>query len=97
MSTHPHIEKVTDQFERVVFDTLSNEKIDGTIHLALGWADKENKEINSFDIYWNIVKNLREEGAIYLEGKKEVEKVNFYFTSKCNKILIVKEVLSRKV
>jgi aminopeptidase len=65
--------------DRFVYDILYDEKIGGTIHLALGRAYKENNGINQSDIHWDIVKDLREEGAIYLDGKKVMEKGKFLF------------------
>lgn len=63
-----------DQF---VYDILYDEKIGGTIHLALGRAYKENKGINQSAIHWDIVKDLRNEGAIYLDGNKVMENGKF--------------------
>jgi len=58
--------KVTKFTKRLLFD----EKIGGTIHLALGMAYKQCKGTNKSAIHWDIVKDLRKEGgAIYLDGK----------------------------
>jgi len=65
--------------DRFVYDILYDEKIGGTIHLALGRAYKENNGVNNSAIHWDIVKDLREEGAIYLDGKKIMEKGTFLF------------------
>ena len=65
--------------DRFVYDILYDEKIGGTIHLALGRAYKENNGINKSAIHWDIVKDLREEGAIYLDGKKFMDKGKFLF------------------
>lgn len=59
--------------DRFVYDILYDEKIGGTIHLALGRAYKENNGINQSSIHWDIIKDLRKEGAIYLDGKKIME------------------------
>jgi len=51
-------------------DLFYDEKIGGTIHLALGRAYKECGGINQSDLHWDIVKDLRTNGTIYLDGKK---------------------------
>jgi aminopeptidase len=65
--------------DRLVNDILYDEKIGGTIHLALGRAYKENNGINQSAIHWDIVKDLRKEGAIYLDGIKVMEKGEYLF------------------
>jgi aminopeptidase len=50
-------------------DILLDEKIDGTIHIALGRAYPNSGGTNESAIHWDIVKNMREEGEIYLDGK----------------------------
>jgi aminopeptidase len=62
---------------RFSYDILYDEKIGGTIHLALGRAYAENKGINQSALHWDIVKDLREEGEIYLDGKSVFEKGQF--------------------
>ena len=65
--------------DRFVYDILYDEKIGGTIHLALGRAYKENKGVNQSAIHWDIVKDLRMEGKIYLDGRKVFENGEFLF------------------
>ncbi len=53
---------------------LFDEKIGGTIHLALGNAYKENKgkskePINKSALHWDMIKDLRKGGALYFDGK----------------------------
>jgi aminopeptidase len=62
---------------RFVSDILYDEKIGGTIHLALGRAYKENNGVNQSAIHWDIVKDLRMEGEIYLDDRKVFEKGKF--------------------
>ena len=59
--------------DRFSYDILYDEKIGGTIHLALGRAYAENNGINQSALHWDIIKDLRQEGAIYLDGKKVFE------------------------
>lgn len=49
---------------------LFDEKIGGTIHLALGMSYKECRGKNqNAAIHWDIVKDLRKGGKIYIDGK----------------------------
>ena len=50
-------------------DILLDEKISGTVHIALGRAYPETGGTNQSAIHWDIVKDLRQEGAIYLDDK----------------------------
>lgn len=50
-------------------DILFDEKIGGTIHLALGSAYPESGGKNKSAIHWDMIKDLREDGAIYLDGE----------------------------
>ena len=58
---NPKINKFT---KNLLFD----EKIDGTIHLALGMAYKENGGGNDSTIHWDIVKDMHK-ARIILDGK----------------------------
>lgn len=55
--------------EKFIGDILYDEKIGGTIHLALGRAYAECNGINQSPIHWDIIKDIREEGEIILDGK----------------------------
>ncbi len=54
-------------------DILIDEKIGGTIHIALGRAYPECGGSNSSAIHWDIVKDTRQEGAVYLDGQLVLE------------------------
>ena len=58
---NPKVNKFT---KNLLFD----EKINGTIHLALGMAYKQNGGGNDSALHWDIVKNMRK-GKIVLDGK----------------------------
>ena len=47
---------------------LFDEKIGGTIHLALGMAYKECKGTNKSALHWDMIKDMRK-GQIFLDGK----------------------------
>ena len=54
-------------------DLLFDEKINGTIHLALGMAYKQNGGGNDSKIHWDIVKDMHK-AKIILDGKVIQEK-----------------------
>jgi aminopeptidase len=65
--------------DRFAYDILYDEKIGGTIHLALGRAYAENKGVNKSALHWDIIKDLREQGAIFIDGEKVMENGQFLF------------------
>ncbi|MBD3249718.1 aminopeptidase [Candidatus Woesearchaeota archaeon] len=48
---------------------LFDEKIGGTIHLALGMAYPEGGGKNKSALHWDMIKDLRRGGAFYVDGK----------------------------
>ena len=46
-----------------------DEKIDGTVHLAVGNSYTFTGGCNASSIHWDIVKDLREQGEIYADGR----------------------------
>jgi aminopeptidase len=54
---------------RFMKNTLFDEKIDGTIHLALGNGLPHIGGKNQSEIHWDIVKDLRPGGQIVLDGE----------------------------
>lgn len=65
--------------DRFTYDILFDEKIGGTIHIALGRAYAECGGVNQSALHWDIVKDLRQEGQIYLDGKLVFEKGKYTF------------------
>jgi len=59
--------------DRFSYDILYDEKIGGTIHLAMGRAYPKCNGTNDSALHWDIVKDLRSEGAIYIDGRKIME------------------------
>lgn len=55
--------------KRAVLDTLFDEKIGGTIHMALGNAYKECGGKNKSDLHWDLIKDLRKQGQIFVDSK----------------------------
>lgn len=50
-------------------DILFDEKIGGSIHLALGRGYKETLSKNESAIHWDMIKDLRNRGELYFDGK----------------------------
>lgn len=63
--------------DRFCYDILYDEKIGGTVHIALGRSYKECGGINQSALHWDIIKDLRREGEIYLDGRKVFENGEF--------------------
>ncbi len=62
VGTNPHITTPTLQ-------TLFDEKIMGTVHLALGASYPETLGRNESSIHWDLVCDLRREGVVTLDGE----------------------------
>ncbi|MBL7100726.1 MAG: aminopeptidase [Nanoarchaeota archaeon] len=56
---------ITKFIKQILFD----EKIMGSIHLALGMAYKEGGGVNESALHWDMIKDLRKGGAIYIDDK----------------------------
>jgi aminopeptidase len=54
--------------DRFCKDILIDEKIGGTIHVALGRSYPECGGVNESAIHWDIVKDLRSEGEVTVDG-----------------------------
>jgi aminopeptidase len=54
---------------RYTKNTLFDEKIGGTVHLAIGQAYEECGGRNRSAVHWDLVKDLRKGGRIYLDGQ----------------------------
>ncbi len=55
--------------DRLCNDFLLDEKMFGTAHIALGRAYKECGGMNKSDLHWDLIKDLREQGEIHLDGQ----------------------------
>ena len=64
--------------DRFVGDVLFDEKMAGTIHLALGRAYAECGGTNRSALHWDLVKDLRSEGTITLDGRRVFEAGQFF-------------------
>lgn len=70
IGTNYRIQQPTKQ---ILFD----EKIGGTVHLAVGSSYKETGGINTSAIHWDMVSDLRQGGAIFLDGEPFQENGRF--------------------
>lgn len=59
---NPHI---TQFIKQILFD----EKISGTVHLALGKAFEEGGGTNKSALHWDMIKDLRKGGTLYIDDK----------------------------
>ena len=50
-------------------DILLDEKMGGTIHLAIGRSYPESGGRNRSAVHWDMIKDLRKEGELFLDGK----------------------------
>ena len=50
-------------------DILLDEKMGGTIHLAIGRSYAESGGRNDSAVHWDMIKDLRAEGELYLDGR----------------------------
>ena len=55
--------------QRFMKNVAFDEKIDGTVHLAVGNSYTFTGGKNESAIHWDIVKDLRTDGRIYADGR----------------------------
>ena len=55
--------------QRFTKNTLFDEKIGGTLHLALGKGYPQSGSKNNSALHWDMVCDLREGGEVYVDGK----------------------------
>jgi aminopeptidase len=66
--------------KKFIKNILFDEKIGGTIHLALGMAYKEGGGKNDSALHWDMIKDLRKGGEIQIDGKSIQKNGKFLFT-----------------
>ena len=57
------------EIDRFTRNILLDEKIGGTMHLALGAAFEQARGRNSSGLHWDLICDLREEGEVYADGE----------------------------
>jgi len=60
-------------------DILIDEKIGGTVHIAFGRSYPQCGGHNASAIHWDIVKDLRSEGRVEVDGTPVLENGRFLF------------------
>ena len=55
--------------QRMTRSILFDEKIGGSIHMALGRSYEESKGLNESAIHWDMVHNMQDGGEIYVDGE----------------------------
>jgi len=63
--------------KKPIKNILFDEKLDGTIHLAIGSAYKECNGVNESSVHWDMIKDLKRDGKIFLDNKLIYEKGEF--------------------
>jgi aminopeptidase len=64
--------------DRFCKDILIDEKIGGTIHIALGRSYPECGGTNTSAIHWDIVKDLRSEGTVFVDDTPVLKNGQFF-------------------
>ncbi|HET9325020.1 MAG TPA: aminopeptidase [Gaiellaceae bacterium] len=57
------------EIDRFTRDILFDEKIGGTMHVALGGGFDEAGSENKSDLHWDLICDLRDEGEVYADGE----------------------------
>lgn len=70
IGTNYNIQKAT---KNILFD----EKIGGTIHMAVGQSYKQTGGKNMSSIHWDMITDMKEGGQIFADGEKIYENGNF--------------------
>lgn len=65
--------------KKFIKQILFDEKIGGTVHLALGMAYKEGGGKNESALHWDMIKDLKNGGKIIIDGKTIQENGKFTF------------------
>jgi aminopeptidase len=72
LGTNPYVDRFSN-------DILLDEKIGGTCHIALGRAYPECGGTNISAIHWDIVKDIRKQGAVIVDGRPVLREGAFAF------------------
>lgn len=59
--------------ERFTGSILYDEKIGGTVHLALGSSYPETGGVNASALHWDLIVDLRSQGRVYADGELVME------------------------
>ncbi|MFH1940719.1 MAG: aminopeptidase [bacterium] len=65
------------QIDRFTKNMLFDEKMGGTVHLAMGRGYPESGSKNVSAVHWDMLKNMRDDGKIFADGKLIYENGSF--------------------
>ncbi|HPG29170.1 MAG TPA: aminopeptidase, partial [bacterium] len=65
--------------QKFIKNILFDEKIGGTIHLAVGNGYPETGAKNKSALHWDMIKDLRKEGEVKIDGRTVFKKGKFIF------------------
>ena len=65
------------QIQQMTKNILFDEKIGGTIHLAVGQAYLQNKGVNKSSIHWDMITDMKTDSRIIADGKTIYENGHF--------------------
>jgi aminopeptidase len=57
------------EIDRFTRDILFDEKIGGTMHVALGSSFKKLGGLNESGLHWDLICDLRRDGEVYADGE----------------------------
>ena len=63
--------------DRLTGNILFDEKIGGTVHMAIGQSYHQAGGKNSSSVHWDMITDMTKEGAIFADGEKIYEKGRF--------------------
>jgi aminopeptidase len=67
------------QINRLTKNILFDEKIGGTVHMAIGQSYLQAGGKNQSSVHWDMITDMTAEGAIYADGEKIYENGRFLF------------------
>lgn len=65
--------------DRFTKNILFDEKIGGTIHMAIGQSYLQTGGKNQSSVHWDMIADMKNGGAIYADGEKIYENGRFLF------------------
>lgn len=68
---------MNEQIQRLTRNILFDEKMGGTVHMAIGQSYAQAGGKNESTVHWDMITDMRKEGAIYADGEKIYEKGQF--------------------
>ena len=69
MGPWKEIEDITLEFKKFTNSILFDEKLGGTIHMAIGRGFPETNSKNESGVHWDMIKDMKVGGEIYGDGE----------------------------